>query len=61
MLARRTRGDAGLALLAFRPAEPGHYGRVIGRDGFVDQIVEFADANEAEREVGLCNAGVLCA
>ena len=60
LLARRTRGDAGLALLAFRPADPGQYGRVIGRDGFVDQIVEWADANEIVRGVGLCNAGGLC-
>ena len=61
LLARRARGDAGLALLAFRPADPGQYGRVIGRDGFVEQIVEWADANETLRRIGLCNAGVLCA
>ncbi len=61
MLARRSQGDAGLALLAFRPADPGHYGRVIGQDGVVDRIVEWADASDAERAVGLCNAGVLCA
>ncbi len=64
------RRDAGLALLAMRPADPGHYGRVI-TDGAgvgsmagnadVDRIVEWADATEAERAVGLCNAGVLCA
>lgn len=61
MLACRSQGDAGLALLAFRPADPGHYGRVIGQDGVVDRIVEWADATDAERAVGLCNAGVLCA
>lgn len=61
LLGRRERGDAGLALLAFRPADPGQYGRVIGRDGFVEQIVEWADANEVIRNIGLCNAGVLCA
>ena len=27
----------------------------------VERIVEWADATEAERAVGLCNAGVLCA
>ncbi len=57
---RRTPGIA-LALLAMRPADPGRYGRVLTRDGDVERIVEWADANEAEREVGLCNAGVLCA
>src|ERR1700760_3816980 len=29
LLERRRRGDSGLALLAFRPADPGRYGRVI--------------------------------
>jgi bifunctional UDP-N-acetylglucosamine pyrophosphorylase/glucosamine-1-phosphate N-acetyltransferase len=61
LLTRRTTGDAGLALLAMRPADPARYGRVLGADGFVDRIVEYTDATEAEREVGLCNAGVLCA
>ena len=27
----------------------------------VERIVEWADASEAERAIGLCNAGVLCA
>jgi bifunctional UDP-N-acetylglucosamine pyrophosphorylase/glucosamine-1-phosphate N-acetyltransferase len=61
LLARRRDGDAALALLAMRPPEPGRYGRVIGNDGYVERIVEFADATEAERAVTLCNAGVLCA
>ena len=61
LLARRRAGDAGLCLLGMRPAVPGRYGRVIGRDGWVDRIVEWADASEAERTEGLCNAGVLCA
>ena len=61
MLARRRAGDAGLALLAMRPADPARYGRVIGAGGFVERVVEYADATEAERAVGLCNAGVLCA
>jgi len=57
---RRTPGVA-LALLAMRPADPGRYGRVLSQDGDVERIVEWPDATEAEREVGLCNAGVLCA
>jgi bifunctional UDP-N-acetylglucosamine pyrophosphorylase/glucosamine-1-phosphate N-acetyltransferase len=61
LLARRREGDAGLALLAFRPDDPAHYGRVIGSGGMVERIVEWADASEAERAIGLCNAGVLCA
>ncbi len=61
LLDRRAAGDAGLALLAMRPGDPARYGRVIGADGFVERIVEYKDATEAERAVGLCNAGVLCA
>jgi bifunctional UDP-N-acetylglucosamine pyrophosphorylase/glucosamine-1-phosphate N-acetyltransferase len=61
LLHRRARGDAGLALLAFRPADPGRYGRVIAPSGMVERIVEWADADEAVRGVTLCNAGVLCA
>jgi bifunctional UDP-N-acetylglucosamine pyrophosphorylase/glucosamine-1-phosphate N-acetyltransferase len=62
---RRLRGArqrAGLVLLAMRPADPAKYGRVItDASGGVTRIVEFADATEAERAVGLCNAGVVCA
>jgi bifunctional UDP-N-acetylglucosamine pyrophosphorylase/glucosamine-1-phosphate N-acetyltransferase len=61
LLERRRAGDSGLALLAFRPADPGRYGRVIMRDGHVERIVEWVDATEAERSIELCNAGVLCA
>jgi bifunctional UDP-N-acetylglucosamine pyrophosphorylase/glucosamine-1-phosphate N-acetyltransferase len=61
LLERRRAGDAGLVLLAMRPLEPGRYGRVIGENGFVDRVVEWADASEAERAETLCNAGVFCA
>ena len=60
LLARRA--EAGLALLAMRPAEPGKYGRVLTNPaGEVERVVEWADATEAERGIGLCNAGVVCA
>ncbi|MEP6830221.1 MAG: bifunctional UDP-N-acetylglucosamine diphosphorylase/glucosamine-1-phosphate N-acetyltransferase GlmU [Rhizomicrobium sp.] len=53
---------AGLAIVAFRAADPGAYGRVIvNSDGSLDRIVEFKDASEAERKTDLCNAGVLAA
>ncbi len=65
LLERRRRGDAGLVLLAMRPPHPGCYGRVIGPGGdgagYVDRIVEWADATEAERAGALCNAGAFCA
>jgi bifunctional UDP-N-acetylglucosamine pyrophosphorylase/glucosamine-1-phosphate N-acetyltransferase len=56
------RAEADLVLLAMRPADPGRYGRVVtAADGNVDCIVEWADATETERAIGLCNAGVVCA
>jgi bifunctional UDP-N-acetylglucosamine pyrophosphorylase/glucosamine-1-phosphate N-acetyltransferase len=37
-------------------------GRVLtDADGNVERVVEWADANAEEREVALCNAGVICA
>jgi bifunctional UDP-N-acetylglucosamine pyrophosphorylase/glucosamine-1-phosphate N-acetyltransferase len=43
-----------------RPADPGAYGRlVVGADGTLERIVEAKDANDAERAIGLCNAGAM--
>jgi len=62
LLAARHAAGARLALVAMRPADPGRYGRVLtGADGHVSGVVEWADATEGERTVGLCNAGVICA
>jgi bifunctional UDP-N-acetylglucosamine pyrophosphorylase/glucosamine-1-phosphate N-acetyltransferase len=59
---REARAEAGLALLAMRPADPAKYGRVLtDGTGAVTRIVEYADATEEQRAVGLCNAGVVCA
>ncbi|WP_424813125.1 bifunctional UDP-N-acetylglucosamine diphosphorylase/glucosamine-1-phosphate N-acetyltransferase GlmU [Roseococcus sp. YIM B11640] len=56
------RSDADLALLAMRPGDPAKYGRVVqDATGAVTRIVEWADASEEERAIGLCNAGVVCA
>jgi bifunctional UDP-N-acetylglucosamine pyrophosphorylase/glucosamine-1-phosphate N-acetyltransferase len=56
------RQSAGLALLAMRPTDPGRYGRVVlDEKSEVTRIVEWADATAAERAIGLCNAGVICA
>ncbi|MDQ2764428.1 MAG: NTP transferase domain-containing protein, partial [Pseudomonadota bacterium] len=50
-----------LCLLAFRSVSPDSYGRVIiGDDGLVSQVVEYADASPQQRAVDLCNAGALC-
>jgi bifunctional UDP-N-acetylglucosamine pyrophosphorylase/glucosamine-1-phosphate N-acetyltransferase len=55
------RKKAGLAIVAFHSKNTA-YGRVIaGRDGLLDRIVEYRDANEVERKVDLCNAGIMAA
>jgi len=54
------RGDAALAVLGFRAADPTGYGRLIlDRDGRLERIVEQADADAAERAVTLCYAGTV--
>src|SRR5437762_5973161 len=51
-----------LAIVAFRPADPAAYGRVIvDREGLLDRIVEQKDASAEERAVTLCNAGSVVA
>ncbi|KXV21565.1 bifunctional UDP-N-acetylglucosamine diphosphorylase/glucosamine-1-phosphate N-acetyltransferase GlmU [Gluconobacter japonicus] len=57
--ARQT--GASLALLGMRPFNPGRYGRIVEEQGRVSRIVEFKDATEDERQIALCNAGVMCA
>jgi bifunctional UDP-N-acetylglucosamine pyrophosphorylase/glucosamine-1-phosphate N-acetyltransferase len=52
----------GLSLVAFRPADPAAYGRVIlDRDGMLDRIVEFKDATPEQRAIDLCCAGTYSA
>jgi bifunctional UDP-N-acetylglucosamine pyrophosphorylase/glucosamine-1-phosphate N-acetyltransferase len=60
LLAARRRENAGLALMAMRPADPARYGRLVLEGGHVTRIVEWADATPAERAIPLCNAGALC-
>ncbi|MGF1592279.1 MAG: bifunctional UDP-N-acetylglucosamine diphosphorylase/glucosamine-1-phosphate N-acetyltransferase GlmU [Kiloniellaceae bacterium] len=63
--ARRGAQAPELVGLAFRPADAAAYGRVIldeaGPDeaGRIEKIVEFADADSAQRQIGLCNAGIV--
>jgi bifunctional UDP-N-acetylglucosamine pyrophosphorylase/glucosamine-1-phosphate N-acetyltransferase len=50
-------GRCGLALLATRPPNPGAFGRVVAEGGLAQRIVEFSEATEEERAIGLCNIG----
>ena len=50
---------ATLAVLGFRAADPTGYGRLLVENGQLMAIREQADASPAERDVTLCNAGVM--
>jgi bifunctional UDP-N-acetylglucosamine pyrophosphorylase/glucosamine-1-phosphate N-acetyltransferase len=50
---------AAVAVLAFRPADPSGYGRLITTGGELVAIREEADASAAERAIDLCNGGIM--
>jgi len=50
---------AALAVLGFRPADPTGYGRLIMAGGDLVAIREHADASASERQIALCNGGVM--
>lgn len=50
--------ESELSLAVFNARDAKSYGRVIIKDDQVEKIVEFKDANEEERKVSVCNAGV---
>lgn len=59
MLDRRAAGAA-IVVLGFQPDDPGEYGRlIVSDDGALDAIVEYREADAAQRAVTLCNSGVL--
>src|SRR5688500_7444801 len=46
-------------VLGFRPPDAGAYGRIVaGADGRIVKMVEYKDATEEERGVGLCNSNL---
>ncbi|MGA8649082.1 MAG: bifunctional UDP-N-acetylglucosamine diphosphorylase/glucosamine-1-phosphate N-acetyltransferase GlmU [Xanthobacteraceae bacterium] len=50
---------AAVAVLGFRPAEPGGYGRLVVHDNKLVAIREEADASENQKAIGLCNGGIM--
>ncbi|ABF53084.1 bifunctional UDP-N-acetylglucosamine diphosphorylase/glucosamine-1-phosphate N-acetyltransferase GlmU [Sphingopyxis alaskensis] len=62
MLDRLGASDApAVVVLAFEPADPLQYGRVITDGDRVVKMVEHKDATDAERAVRLCNSGLMAA
>jgi len=56
----RTTAQADVAVLGFRPLDPGAYGRLITDEaGELIEIVEARDASEDQLLVDLCNSGVM--
>lgn len=49
-----------LCILGFDETKPNKYGRlVIDKNGSLEKIVEFKDANESEQNIILCNSGIV--
>jgi len=61
MIARLRDKDAPVAVvLGFRPEDPAAYGRIVSEDDTtIAKMVEFKDANRAERQLTLCNSGLM--
>ena len=61
LLAERRRAPAAAIVAAgMRPGDPGPYGRfVLDPDGGLARIVEARDATPEERQIGLCNGGIM--
>lgn len=59
---RRQFPAIGLTFSGMRVTAPNMYGRmVMDDDGTLKKIVEFKDASEKEKEITLCNGGIVCA
>src|SRR5690242_6578344 len=60
LLDERQRRNAAVALIGMRPEVPGSYGRLkLAPGGMLEAIVEAAEASAAERDIALCNSGVM--
>lgn len=59
-LAIAQESGAHVVVLGFRPSDPGSYGRLVTNEtGDLLRIVEAKDATAQERQITLCNAGVM--
>ena len=54
------KSGAQVVVLGFQPEDPAEYGRlVLDASGALEAIVEYRDADEAQRAINLCNSGVM--
>ena len=60
MQAARAAG-ADIVFLGFHAADPGRYGRMVTEGDTLKRIVEYKDASEDQRQITLCNSGVVMA
>jgi len=60
--ARQDAAQPAVVVLGFAPLDPGAYGRLVvdAEDGALLAIVEYNDASPEERDIALCNSGVMC-
>ena len=49
-----------VVVLGFCPKDPAKYGRLIMGDDGLQAIIEYKDATEEQRAIGLCNSGAMC-
>jgi bifunctional UDP-N-acetylglucosamine pyrophosphorylase/glucosamine-1-phosphate N-acetyltransferase len=56
----KAKQGAKLVVLGFTPDNPAEYGRLlIDKQGSLTSIIEYQDATKAQREIRLCNSGVM--
>ena len=60
MIDTRAKTNAAVVVLGFTPNDAKAYGRLkVNGDGNLDAIIEYKDANASEREITLCNSGIM--
>ncbi len=59
MIAKRDEGYA-IVVLGFTPEDAARYGRLKIENGELVKIVEFKDATDEEKNIKLCNSGIMC-
>jgi bifunctional UDP-N-acetylglucosamine pyrophosphorylase/glucosamine-1-phosphate N-acetyltransferase len=48
-----------ISVLSFESDDPSSYGRLVTNGNILEKIVEFKDASQLEKEISLCNSGVM--